>query len=79
MTKITDVSILQAALLGYQSQLEDINQKIQDIRDLLRGRTPTAATTVPTKRHTISPEGRARISAAQRKRWAAKRKAQSGD
>jgi hypothetical protein len=73
-----DVSVLQAALLGYQTQLETINKNIQDIRDRLRGREPSDAPPSQ-KRHRISPEGLARIAAAQRRRWAAKRKqAQQG-
>lgn len=76
MKNTDDVSFLKAALLGYETQLRDINQKIQDIRDRLRGREPVPATApkqtgAEKKAHQISPEGRARIAAAQRKRWKA--------
>jgi hypothetical protein len=78
MKKENDPGILQAALLGYQQQLEEINAKISDLRRRLgtRGSTPSAAapTRSPAKKHRISPEGRARIAAAQRRRWAAAKK-----
>jgi hypothetical protein len=80
MKKENDPGILQAALLGYQQQLEEINSKIADLRRRLgsRGTTPAAgpAPRAPQKKHRISPEGRARIAAAQRRRWAAAKKQQ---
>jgi hypothetical protein len=80
MKKENDPGILQAALLGYQQQLEEINAKIADLRRRLgtRGTTPSAGATTrtPPKKHRISPEGRARIAAAQRRRWAAAKKAE---
>jgi hypothetical protein len=79
MRKDEDSGILQAALLGYQQQLESVNAKIADLRRRLGGRTAPAAgmasTRSPQKKHRISPEGRARIAAAQRRRWAATKKA----
>jgi hypothetical protein len=80
MRKENDSGILQAALLGYQQQLDEINAKIVDLRRRLGGRGATADTPGPAprakkqKRHRISAEGRARIAAAQRKRWAAAKK-----
>jgi hypothetical protein len=78
MKKENDPGILQAALLGYQQQLEEINGKIADLRRRLgsRGNTPAtgAAPRTQQKKHRISPEGRARIAAAQRRRWAAAKK-----
>ena len=79
MRKENDPGILQAALLGYQQQLEEINAKIADLRRRLGGRGPAAAASsaprATQKKHRISPEGRARIAAAQRRRWAAAKKA----
>jgi hypothetical protein len=79
MRKENDTGILQAALLGYQQQLEEINGKIAELRRRLGGRvTPTtagASPRPPQKKHRISAEGRARIAAAQRRRWAAAKKA----
>ena len=81
MKKEHDPGILQAALLGYQQQLEEINGKIADLRRRLgnKGTTPAPAGPAPRsspKKHRISAEGRARIAAAQRRRWAAAKKAE---
>ena len=82
MKRENDPGILQAALLGYQQQLEEINAKIADLRRRLgtRGSAPptAAAPRAPQKKHRISPEGRARIAAAQRRRWAAAKKQSAG-
>jgi hypothetical protein len=79
MKKDEDPGILQAALLGYQQQLEMVNAKIADLRRRLGGRNASAPVTAtarpPQKKHRISAEGRARIAAAQRRRWAAAKKA----
>lgn len=79
MKRENDPGLLEAALVGYQLQLDEINAKIADLRRRLGGRStaPTAgvaprATTQ--KKHRISAEGRARIAAAQRRRWAAAKK-----
>jgi hypothetical protein len=78
MRKQNDSGILEAALLGYQQQLSEINARIADLRRRLGGRSAPAAAAVPRnaqkKQHRISAEGRARIAAAQRKRWAAAKK-----
>ena len=78
MKKDEDPGMLQAALLGYQQQLEVINAKIAELKRRLGGRavaTAAVGARPPQKKHRISPEGRARIAAAQRKRWAAAKKA----
>lgn len=79
MKRNEDPGILQAALLGYQQQLEEINAKIADLRRRLgqRGTTPANDASQAPKKHWISPEGRARIAAAQRRRWAAAKKRSS--
>jgi hypothetical protein len=76
-----DRATLEAALVGYQRQLDEIESKIADLRRRL-GRSPAsalgsasasgAAGTRRTRRrrHRMSAEGRARIAAAQRARWA---------
>lgn len=83
MRKQDDPGILQAALLGYQQQLDEINAKIADLRRRLGGRSAPASSSrgavspaprAPQKKHRISAEGRARIAAAQRRRWAAAKK-----
>jgi hypothetical protein len=80
MRKDEDPGILQAALLGYQQQLEVVNAKIADIRRRLGVRNTSSTSAMaparaPQKKHRISAEGRARIAAAQRRRWAAAKKA----
>ena len=74
-----DLSILQAALIGYQHQRDQIDAKMAEIRRELSGKTggvkpttPTApgAPSTPLKR-VVSPAARRRMAAGQRKRWAA--------
>jgi hypothetical protein len=80
MRKEDDPGILQAALLGYQQQLETVNAKIAELKRRLGGRAAPSsgvAARSPQKKHRISAEGRARIAAAQRKRWAAAKKTTS--
>jgi hypothetical protein len=83
-----DNTILEMAIVGYQSELKRISAKIADIKTQLVQSGPggpkaaTAAATGtdhagPQKRRTISKAGRARIAAAQRARWAAQKKQQA--
>jgi hypothetical protein len=75
-----DRATIEAALLGYQRQLEEIQAKMAELRRRLGrspGRGPAAAAqsvggSAPKagRKHRMSPEGRARIAAAQRARWA---------
>jgi hypothetical protein len=76
-----DSATLQAALAGYQQQLEHIEAKMAEVRRLLRAGSATAKSTASAKaeparagrrprKHRMSAEGRARIAAAQRARWA---------
>jgi hypothetical protein len=79
MALTLDKATLEAALVGYQHQMQLIEAKIAEVRKALR-QTPEPATAAKpaTKktaakkkaRHKMSEEGRARISAAQRARWA---------
>jgi hypothetical protein len=75
-----DHSLLEAALVGYQSQLATITTAIADIQKRLGHRNGARVPMLPAqsrpakKKHRISPEGRARIAEAQRKRWAASKK-----
>jgi hypothetical protein len=79
-----DNTILEMAIIGYESQLEELTAKIADIKAQLGQRGPgrpkaTAAAATetaeggPQKRRTMSAAGRARIAAAQRARWAAQK------
>jgi hypothetical protein len=76
-----DTSTLRAALAGYQQQLEHIESKMAEVRRQLRTAAPTAKSAASAKvapergargpkKHRMSAEGRARIAAAQRARWA---------
>jgi hypothetical protein len=74
MTRL-DTETLQAALVGCQHQIDDIQARMAEIRGALGVKTPTKAGAGPTgkPRRKISAAGRARIAAAQRKRWAESR------
>jgi hypothetical protein len=69
-----DNSFLEAALIGLEAQKRDIETAMAEIQRRLGkisipGLGPLM--TAPTrKKRRISPEGRARIAEAQRKRWA---------
>ena len=75
--------MLEAALIGFQSQRDAIQHKIDEIRAQLGGgaarKTATPASAPRAKKaHRISPEGLKRIRDAQKRRWAAaKAKAQA--
>jgi len=80
-----DNTLLEMAIVGYQSEVERISAKIADIKVQLGQHGPgrpkamaqeATATdqAAPAKRRTISKAGRARIAAAQRARWAAQKK-----
>ena len=77
-----DKATLEAALVGYQQHLQQIESKMADLRRML-GQAPASAPaakrarkTAGKQKHRRSPEGRARIAAAQRARWAKAKKAQ---
>jgi len=84
MPQKLDKATLEAALIGYQHQAQEIQGKIAELRRMIGGGTPATAKKAPAKkavtqrkqRHNMSPEGRARIAAAQRARWAKAKKAQ---
>lgn len=81
--RIANEELLQMALAGYGLKLAEIDRQIEGIQTMLAngvGLFPVmpggqmAAVRVERKRR-ISPEGKARIAAATRRRWAAWRKA----
>ena len=63
----TDHDFLQAALIGYEQRLAEINQQITELR---RRTGQTASAPAQSRRRTMSPAARRKIAAAQRKRWA---------
>jgi hypothetical protein len=81
-----DPGLLQAALYGYQMEKEKIEAKIRELQAQLKGKRVGAPATKSAKsggRREMSDAARARIAAAQRKRWAEfhkkKAAAQGGD
>src|ERR1051326_2330066 len=64
-----DRNLLEAALFGYERQRDEIEAKIAEIRNQIGGK-PAAAPAAPGRRRTMNAAARARIAAAQRKRWA---------
>jgi hypothetical protein len=81
MPQDLDAATLQAALVGYRQQLEYIQAKMAEIQRKLgksgpvRVVTPAPGPHRVRRKHRISAEGRARIAAAQRARWAKTKKA----
>jgi hypothetical protein len=75
MPKQVDTSTLQAALIGYQSQLTYITEKIREIRLRLGARAATdggGGFPDPFRaKRVLSAAARKRIADAQKKRWAA--------
>jgi len=71
-----DRATMEAALVGYQRQLEEIQEKMAELRRRLGGTAGRASTprsggeSKAPRKHRMSPEGRARIAAAQKARWA---------
>ncbi len=73
-----DFATLQMALVGYQIEKQRIEEKIRELQGQLRGKNSgsparAGASARQTKR-VLSAAARARIAAAQRKRWAEHRK-----
>ena len=66
--------ILEAARLGYTQKLQELQDQIKVIERELRGQKP-AVPVSEKKHHRMSAAGRKRIIAAQKKRWAAHKKA----
>lgn len=71
---IADTQLLQAALVGYERQKEVLEERIAEIRRELVGDGGRSVAVGGTLNRGMSAEGRARVAAAQRKRWAALKK-----
>ena len=72
--------VIAAAIDGFEEQKKGIDAQIAELRQMLSGSASSdgADSTRPTtKRRRMSAAARARIAAAQRKRWAAQRAAGS--
>jgi hypothetical protein len=73
--KTHDHALLEAALIGYQHQAQQLAEKIAEIKQQLGGKSAapaakTATASAPAKKRTMSAAARKRIAAAQKKRWA---------
>ena len=64
---IATKELLEHALMGYEALRAEIERKMNDILLRLHGDQGAAP---PQKRRVLSPEGRARIIAATKRRWA---------
>ncbi len=65
--KISENELLHYALVGFEQQRQQIDQRIEDVHRRLNG----GAGTRKHKKRRLSPEGRAAIAAASKRRWAA--------
>jgi hypothetical protein len=73
-----DASLLEAALMGFEQMRRNVEDKIADIRQRLGfGGGMKAAAPGRHARRPLSAAAGKRIAAAQRKRWAAVKKAQT--
>jgi len=66
-------TVIEAAILGFESQKSQIDSQIAELRAMLTGSTETAAATpegTPGKRKKFSAAARKRMKEAQRLRWA---------
>jgi len=71
-----DLSLLEAALVGYRQRRAEIAAKIAELEQRLGSDASGSLSEAPARRkkRRISAAGRRRIAEAQRKRWAAVRK-----
>ena len=75
----TDTTLLQMALMGYEAELQKIQEKIDEIQRRLGGRNLRVTTAdAPAKlgRRRMSAAARRKIALAQKRRWAEYRKKQ---
>ena len=75
---LSNREVKEAALIGLRHKRSAIEEQIQQLEAELDGRSGrkgSAASSAPTQKRVLSPTGRRRIAAAQRKRWAAVRQA----
>jgi len=74
---VEDLTTLQMALVGYEFEKRKIEDKISELQARIKGRRIPAADNgkkAPGTKRILSAAARARIAAAQRKRWAEHRK-----
>jgi hypothetical protein len=72
-----DLTTLQMAIVGYQIEKDKIETKIRELQSALKGRRVAVAASGAKPsggRRELSAAARARIAAAQKKRWAEHRR-----
>jgi hypothetical protein len=70
-----DDDTIRAAIRGYEEKIRLIDVQVAQISRRMAGKSVLPVHETPIqKRHKISAAGRARIAAAQRRRWAEKKK-----
>jgi peptidoglycan hydrolase CwlO-like protein len=69
-----NTEIVTAAIAGFEEQKKRLDAHIAELRNMLSPAGADGATPTPNKRGRMSAAARARIAAAQRKRWAEARK-----
>jgi hypothetical protein len=69
-----DIQTLQMALIGYQAERRKINERIVELEARLQGRAAAPLAAAARPRRQMSAAAKARIAAAQRRRWAQFRK-----
>jgi hypothetical protein len=75
--KAEDLTTLQMALVGYEFERRKIDDKISELQARIKGaRTPSVndGSKATGQKRVLSAAARARIAAAQKKRWAEHRK-----
>ena len=73
----SDPSLLQAALIGYESQLAKIEEAMADLRRRIKTGPDGGSAPASSRKRILSAGARRRIAAAQKKRWAAYKKAKA--
>jgi len=69
-----DTEIIAAAIAGFEEQKKRLNAQIAELRQMLKPVASDSNPPVLKKRRRMSAAARAKIAAAQRKRWAESRK-----
>ena len=81
MARAVDTALLVAALAGYEETRKQIEARIAELRKRIGSASPltfrTAAARPDKSTNRLSAAGRARIAAAQKKRWEAAKKAKA--
>ncbi len=69
MKRVERTEILQHALIGYQIQRANIDQRILDLQRRLNGAAPPAPAQEDKPKRRLSAKGRAAIVRATKERW----------